>query len=230
MRYHAEFLAASERALEPVRGWLTERALEHERPSLLFAEACAELRRRRIERPAVNRVMRLVAWSPPPRDDDTRARPARPCPARRTDRGIPDTRAVYAMEILSRAGREMRDVVRGASNTHLHLRDRLVAVVIISVLVDLVASVAIFFLERTAPRSEIRTMGDALFWTSTQLLTVSSQLRNPISTGARILDIALQAYAISVVAALAGSFGSFFHRRGRERDEAAAASAAEAPG
>jgi Domain of unknown function (DUF4158) len=45
----------------PVRAWLTERALEHERPSLLFAEACGELRRRRIERPAVATLMRLRA-------------------------------------------------------------------------------------------------------------------------------------------------------------------------
>lgn len=135
------------------------------------------------------------------------------------------------MSVVSRALREMRDVARGASATHLHLRDRLVAVGMISIVVDLVASLAIFFLERSAPGTGIHTMFDAFFWTSTQLLTVSSQLRNPISTGARILDIALQAYAISVVAALAGSFGSFFHRRGRERDEAAAAaSAAATPG
>jgi hypothetical protein len=57
-----------------------------------------------------------------------------------------------------------------------------------------------------------------VFWTSTQLLTVSSQLPNPISTPARVLDLFLQAYAISVVAVLAGSFSAFFHRRGMERD------------
>ena len=40
---------------------------------------------------------------------------------------------------------------------------------------------------------------------------------NPISTPARTLDILLEAYAISVVAVLAGSWGAFFHRRGMER-------------
>jgi hypothetical protein len=49
-------------------------------------------------------------------------------------------------------------------------------------------------------------------------VTVSSQLPNPISTPARAFDIFLQAYAITVVAMLAGSFGAFFHRRGIERD------------
>ncbi len=61
VRGHAGFAAAGERSLEPVRGWLIERALEHERPSLLLAELCGELRRRRIERPAVAGAMRLVA-------------------------------------------------------------------------------------------------------------------------------------------------------------------------
>jgi hypothetical protein len=81
-----------------------------------------------------------------------------------------------------------------------------------------VASVLILHFERDAPGTEITNFGDALFWTSTQLLTVSSQLPNPISTPARVLDVFLQLWAISVVAVLAGSFGAFFHRRGVERD------------
>jgi Domain of unknown function (DUF4158) len=63
VREHAGFMAAGERAVAPVRGWLIERAMEHERPSLLFSEMCAELRRRGIERPAVPEAMRLVAWA-----------------------------------------------------------------------------------------------------------------------------------------------------------------------
>jgi len=86
------------------------------------------------------------------------------------------------------------------------------------VVLDAVASVLIFVLERDADGTGITTFGDSLFWTTTQLLTVSSQLPNPISTPARVLDILLQAYAISAVAILAGSFGAFFHRRSDERD------------
>ncbi len=109
-------------------------------------------------------------------------------------------------------------VARAATPTHEHLRARLAFILVASVAVDLVASVLIFVFERHAAGTEITTLGDAVFWTSTQLLTVSSQLANPISTPARVLDVILQAYAISVVAALAGSFGAFFHRRGMERD------------
>jgi len=109
-------------------------------------------------------------------------------------------------------------VARGLTPTHEHLRSRVVFLVVTTVVVDAVASMLVFVFERHAAGTEITTLGDAVFWTSTQLLTVSSQLPNPISTEARVLDVFLQAYAISAVAALAGSFGAFFHRRSNERD------------
>ena len=87
---------------------------------------------------------------------------------------------------------------------------------------DAVASLLILAFEHNADGTQIKNLGDAVFWTSTQLLTVSSQLPNPISAPARVLDIFLQAYAISVVAVLAGSFGAFFHRRGDEGELARA--------
>jgi hypothetical protein len=121
-------------------------------------------------------------------------------------------------EVVTARVREVLRVVRGVTPTHEHLRSRLVFLFLVSVLLDAVASVLVLLFERHAHGTGITTLGDALFWTSTQLLTVSSQLPNPISTPARVLDVLLQAYAISVVAMLAGSFGAFFHRRGVERD------------
>jgi len=109
-------------------------------------------------------------------------------------------------------------VARGHSPTHEHLRARLAALVIATVIVDAIASVLILAFERGEPGTGITNLGDSVFWTSTQLLTVSSQLPNPLSTPGRVLDVFLQAWAISVVAMLAGSFGAFFHRRGLERD------------
>ena len=128
---------------------------------------------------------------------------------------IPTVPSVASMP--ARVGREIRDVARAETPTHLHLRQRLMAVAAVTLVVDLIGSVLVYFFERHAPGTEIKTFGVSLFWTSGQLLTVSSQLRNPISTGGRIVDIFLELYAISVVAALAGSFGAFFHRRGLER-------------
>lgn len=113
---------------------------------------------------------------------------------------------------------EIGAVVRGDTRTHELLRSRLVFLFLVTLIFDAVASVLIFLFERHAPNTEITNIGDAVFWTSTQLLTVSSQLPNPISTPARVLDVFLQAYAISIVALLAGAFGAFFHRRGAELD------------
>ena len=122
-----------------------------------------------------------------------------------------------AGDLRRRGIREIRDILRASSPAHLHLRSRLTFVLAATLLIDAVASVLILLFERNAHGTEITNIGDAVFWTSTQLLTVSSQLPNPISAPARILDIFLQAYAISVVAVLAGSWGAFFHRRSMER-------------
>jgi hypothetical protein len=121
-------------------------------------------------------------------------------------------------EPIRTGGREVLEVARASTPTHEHLRTRIAFLLVATVVLDAVASVLIFLFERHANGTEITTLGDSLFWTSTQLLTVSSQLPNPISTPARVLDVFLQAYAISAVAYLAGSFGAYFHRRGLERD------------
>ena len=53
-REHAGFRAAGERELEPVGSWLIEQALEHAPLAAARGDPCGELRRRQIERPAVN--------------------------------------------------------------------------------------------------------------------------------------------------------------------------------
>lgn len=113
--------------------------------------------------------------------------------------------------------REVANVARAATPTHLHLRERLTRIGIASLAVDAAGTVLAFLFERHADGTEIHTLGSAWFWCTTQLLTVSSQMKNPISFGGRVLDVFLEAWAIAVVATVAGAFGSFFHRRSLER-------------
>jgi hypothetical protein len=120
---------------------------------------------------------------------------------------------------------DLRKLMHGSTLIHLHLRRRLVIIFSATLVVALFGALAIYFLERHSTGTAIHGYGDALFWTSAQLLTVSSQLRNPISTGARILDIFFEFWAISIVAALAGSFGSFFTHKTQEAKRAQAGSA-----
>jgi hypothetical protein len=122
------------------------------------------------------------------------------------------------MGLPRRTGRELRAVLRAETPTHRRYRDHLTVIVAATIGVDLLCAVLAYFLERRAPGAEIHTLGSAFFWTSTQLLTVSSQLKDPISFGGRALDIFMEAYAISVVATLAGSTGAFIQKRGHELD------------
>jgi len=119
------------------------------------------------------------------------------------------------------AALEARNIVRAETPTHGRFRDTLVAIAVVTVGIDLICSVLAFVFEHGAKQTEIKSFGGAIFWTSTQLLTVSSSVKNPISTPGRVLDVAMEAYAITVVASLAGSIGAFMIKRGRELEQAA---------
>jgi hypothetical protein len=123
------------------------------------------------------------------------------------------------LRVLGPAARELLDVVRGTTATHRRLRDHLVTISVATVGVDLFCAIAAFLLERHSQQTEIKTFGSAAFWTTTQLLTVSSQIKNPISVGGRILDVFMEIYAITVIAALAGAIGSFLQKRGQEIED-----------
>ena len=123
------------------------------------------------------------------------------------------------LRVLRSAGREFRDVLRAATATHRRLRDHLVTITVVTVGVDLLCAVAAFVLERNSQQTEIKTFGSAVFWTTTQLLTVSSQLKNPISASGRILDVLMEIYAITVIAGLAGAIGTFLQKRGQETND-----------
>ena len=93
---------------------------------------------------------------------------------------------------------------------HRRLIARLAIVFLATLVVDAVGSVAIYVLERNANGTEITSFGDALFFTTVQLLTVSSQLRNPLTAGGRAVDVVLEFWAVIVVAGSAGAIATFF--------------------
>ena len=89
-------------------------------------------------------------------------------------------------------------------------------IIVVTAGIDLFCAIAAFLLERHSQQTEIKTFGSAAFWTTTQLLTVSSQIKNPISDGGRILDVFMEIYAITVIAGLAAAIGTFLQKRGEE--------------
>ncbi len=93
---------------------------------------------------------------------------------------------------------------------HRRLMARLMLVVVATIAIDAVGTVAIYFAERHAAGTEVRSFGDALFFTTVQLLTVSSQIRNPLTSWGRVIDVALELWAVIVVAGSAGAIAAFF--------------------
>jgi hypothetical protein len=93
---------------------------------------------------------------------------------------------------------------------HRRLGSRLVLIVIATGLVDVVGSVAMYGLEHGTHGTEIKTFGQAVFFTTVQLLTVSSQIKNPLTAAGRVVDVALEVWAVVAVAGSAGAVASFF--------------------
>ncbi|MEA2210834.1 MAG: voltage-gated potassium channel [Solirubrobacteraceae bacterium] len=122
----------------------------------------------------------------------------------------------YPARVVRTTLRELRRIAGAQTPTHGALRDRLVGILLISVVIDLFCAGLAWLFERAEPQTQIHTYGDALFWCTTQLLTVSSQIQNPFSVGGRILDVFMEAYAMIVVATITGSMGAFLVRRAHE--------------
>jgi hypothetical protein len=93
---------------------------------------------------------------------------------------------------------------------HRLLVARLTIVFAATLVIDLICAGLTCIFEVNVKGGDIHGFGDALFFSTVQLLTVSSQIRNPLTVGGRIVDVFLEFWAIVVVAGSAGSFASFF--------------------
>ena len=93
---------------------------------------------------------------------------------------------------------------------HRVLVSRLTLLFAATFVVTVIGTVATYFLERHAPETEVKTVFDAFYFTTTQLVTVSSSLKNPVTTAGRVLNILLEIWGVLFVAATTGAFASFF--------------------
>ena len=93
---------------------------------------------------------------------------------------------------------------------HRILVGRLLLVLTATFVIDVVGTVLEYFLERGVQGGDIHSFGDAFFFTTVQLLTVSSQIRNPLTVWGRVVDVLLEVWAVIVVAGSAGAVAAFF--------------------
>ena len=130
------------------------------------------------------------------------SRVPRPLARAKAIRGRGDTRRVFREEL----GR-----IWGWEDHHKRLVARMTFALAATVVVDAIGTVLIWVFECNVKGGDIHNIGDALFFTTVQILTVSSQIKNPLTAAGRSVDIFLELWAIGVVTAVAGSFSSFFN-------------------
>jgi hypothetical protein len=106
-------------------------------------------------------------------------------------------------------GEELRRLVTW-SERHRRLLARLVIAVALSLVVDAVCTTLMWSYERGLQGSNIHGFGDALFFSTVQLVTISSSFKNPVTHAGQVVDVVLEFWGIFVVTAVAGSFASFF--------------------
>jgi hypothetical protein len=107
----------------------------------------------------------------------------------------------------------LRDELRrltGWEDRHKRLVTRLGIALGLTLIVDVVGAFLTWGFERHASGTEIHGLGDAFFFSTVQLLTISSQIKNPLTAAGRIVDVGLEIWGLVVVTAFAGSFAAFF--------------------
>lgn len=93
---------------------------------------------------------------------------------------------------------------------HRRLLARLLLAAGASFVVFVIGTWAVWLTESGHRGGSINGVGDAAFFTAVQLLSVSSSLPNPLTTAGKVIDVALEAWAIFVITTIAGSLSSFF--------------------
>jgi hypothetical protein len=118
---------------------------------------------------------------------------------------------------VQRASRGLVAVARGKGHAHKHLRDRLLAIIWVTIALDVICTLIVFFAERHSGGTQIHNPWEAFLFSTSQLTTASS-VDSPASEVGKVLELFFDVYAITVVATLAGSFGAFFHKLSQDRE------------
>lgn len=116
-------------------------------------------------------------------------------PGLRVFRALRAVRALRAGYSIVKLGLAMRRSTRALSS-FAH-QSRLGYVAGLTSVVVLSGAAAALMLEREAPASQIRTFGDALWWSAALVTTVASDL-NPVTPWGRMLAVGMMVYGMTV--------------------------------
>ncbi|MGI8643836.1 MAG: potassium channel family protein [Thermomicrobiales bacterium] len=143
-------------------------------------------------------------------------RPLRALRGLRAVRGLRAARATRSLSLvrllggINRGMRVLRRVTRG---------ERFAYFSALSIAVVLISAAGVYYFERDAADSNIRTFGDALWWSSTVVTTVNAE-KYAVTIEGRIIGILIRLFALSVFGLLTASIASYFV--GKDAEERAA--------
>jgi hypothetical protein len=93
---------------------------------------------------------------------------------------------------------------------HRRLVARVVIAAALTIVVDAAGAALVWDTESGIKGSDIHGFGDAVFFATVQVLTVSSSMKNPLTGIGKTVDVLLELWAVVVITAMAGSFSTFF--------------------
>ena len=114
---------------------------------------------------------------------------------------------------------KLRDKLREPRSARELLVARITVLTLVTIGIVLTVSWAFYFLERHAPGTAIATYDDALFWTASQMSTVSSSLPNPISNGGRMLAVITDFLSVGILSVLFGTITSHMRINSPKREQ-----------
>jgi voltage-gated potassium channel len=85
----------------------------------------------------------------------------------------------------------------------------------LTILVALLGGVGVLFFDRDAEESTIRTLGDALWWSTTLVTTINNE-KYAVTPEGRVIAILLRVYAVSVFGFITASIASYLIGRQAE--------------
>lgn len=100
--------------------------------------------------------------------------------------------------------------LRVVEERHRRLGSRVALLALATLIVDICGAVAMYALESGSRGSQIHTFGQAVFFATVQVVTVSSSLANPVTPAGRVVDVVLELWGVLAVAGLGGALATFF--------------------
>ncbi|HWN31345.1 MAG TPA: ion channel [Pseudonocardia sp.] len=119
-------------------------------------------------------------------------------------------RALRVLTVIRALNRRLRGGLHGKAAVY---------VVATTLLVGLIAALAVLDAERNAPHATITTFGDAIWWTLATIATVGYGDLYPVTTEGRIVAGTLMIAGIALLGVITGSFASWFVASLRDVEE-----------